>query len=292
MPRQVSANGGKFDPNIDPGDVNPPAIFEPSTALTNGKAQVWVSASGGADWGGALVSLSFDGTNFAAIGHITAPAYQGVLTATLANHADPDTVDTLSIDLSDSAGVLPTSATHADAEAFRTLAWLCPAFTTTAPANGELIAYGAVAATGTYTSDLTYLRRALYGTAAAGHASGDFFTRIDLGSIDSPPNAVLTTDIPAQYIGAALTLKFQSFNVFGNALQDIAAVTAYAYTPGGTGYGGGAGACRRSRAGLPPRSIRTRWGSTGTTTRRRTTSPAIWCSASCTRFRPGTPWPA
>jgi hypothetical protein len=142
MPRQVSASGGSFDPNVDPGYVNPPAIFEPSTALTNGKAEVWVSASGGANWGGALVSISFDGTNFSPMGHITAPSYQGVLTSSLASHADPDTVDTLAIDLTASAGILPTTATHADADAFRTLVWLCPAFTTVAPANGELIAYG------------------------------------------------------------------------------------------------------------------------------------------------------
>ena len=239
MARQVSARGGRYDSNVDPGPVNPPAIFEPSTLLTNGRAQVWVSASGGANWGGALVSISFDGTNYSAIGHITSGAYQGVLTASLANHADPDTTDTLAIDLTESAGILPTAATHADADAFRTLVWLCPAFATTAPANGELIAYGAVAATGTYTSNLRYLRRGLYGTVPASHAGGDFFNRIDLGSVDTPPNSVLTYDLPAAYIGATLYLKFQSFNVFGRALEDIATVTEYTYTPSGSGYGGG-----------------------------------------------------
>jgi hypothetical protein len=250
MPRQVSASGGSFDPNVDPGHVNPPAIFEPSTALTNGDPQVWVSASGGADWGGALVSISFDGTNFSAIGYITAPAYQGTLTATLASHADPDTTDTLAIDLTESAGVLPTTAAYADADAFRTLVWLCPAFSSVAPANGELVAYGAVAATGTYTSNLTYLRRGLYGTTPAAHASGDFFNRIDLGSVDAPPNSVLTYDLPAQYIGATLYLKFQSFNVFGNALEDISTVTEYSYTPSGSGYGGGSGGVPTTPTGL------------------------------------------
>src|SRR5437016_10112613 len=179
MPGQLSCSGGGYDPNVDPGNVNPPAIFEPATTLS-GKAEVWMAASGGADWGGALVSVSFDGVNYDYVGTITAPAYQGVLTATLPNHADPDNTHTLAIDLTQSAGILPTSAGHADADAFRTLAWLCPAFTAVAPANGELITYGAVSATGTYTSDLTYLRRGLYGTAAASHASGDFFARIDL----------------------------------------------------------------------------------------------------------------
>jgi len=238
---QPSSSGGGYDTQVDPGDINPPAIFEPSTLLTNGDPQVWVSASGGANWGGALVSISFDGTHFSNIGTITSPAYQGVITADLPNHADPDTIDTLSIDLTESAGVLPTSASHADAVAARTLVWLCPAFTAMAPANGELVAYGAVSATGTWTSNLTDLRRGLYGTAPADHPAGSFFNRIDLGGVNAPPNSVLTYDLPPQYIGAALYLKFQSFNSFGNALQDISAVTEYTYTPSGQGYGGGTG---------------------------------------------------
>jgi hypothetical protein len=248
---QVSASGGGFDRHVDPGDVNPPAIFEPATSLTiSGVPEVWVAASGGADWGGSIVSLSFDGTTYAQIGVVSSRACQGVLTASLANHADPDTVDTLSIDLAQSAGMLPTSATHADADAFRTLVWLCPAFTSSVPANGELIAYGAVSAGGTYTSDLTYLRRALYGTAAASHAGGDFFTRIDLGEIGAALNSIIVYRLPAQYIGATLHLKFQSFNIFGNETQDISAVAAYSYTPSGQGYGGGSGGVPTAPAGF------------------------------------------
>jgi hypothetical protein len=99
---QNSASGGGFDRHVDPGDVNPPAIFEPSTSLTvSGSPEVWVAASGGADWGGCIVSISFDGTTYSQIGIISARATQGVLAATLANHADPDGVDTLAIDLTE-----------------------------------------------------------------------------------------------------------------------------------------------------------------------------------------------
>src|SRR5580704_15989153 len=97
---QQSAQGGGYDRNVDPGDVNPPAIFEPSTAIIPGSPpQVWVAASGGGDWGGCLVSLSFDGTNYDYIGTITSPAYQGALTASLAAASGLDTADTLAIDL-------------------------------------------------------------------------------------------------------------------------------------------------------------------------------------------------
>jgi hypothetical protein len=250
MPQQ-SAQGGGYDRNVDPGDVNPPAIFEPSSAIIPGSSpQVWVAASGGADWGGCLVSLSFDGVNYDYIGTITSPAYQGLLTAALAAATGLDTTDTLAIDLTESAGVLPTAATNADADAKRTLCYICQAFITTAPGNGELLAYGAVSATGTYTNDLTYLQRALYGTTGSAHASGDFFTRIDLGELGTPPNSVIAYSLPTEYIGATLYLKLQSFNIFGNAIQDISTVAEYTYTPSGQGYGGGAGGVPTAPAGF------------------------------------------
>ncbi|HEY3778781.1 MAG TPA: fibronectin type III domain-containing protein [Rhizomicrobium sp.] len=241
MGAQISAAGGTYDPNVDPGNVNPPAIFEPSTSLTGGSPQVWVAASGGANWGGCLVSLSFDGANFDYIGTITASAFQGVLTSALSAASGLDTTNMLAIDLTESAGIMPTAATHADADAFRTLCYVCPAFTTTAPGSGEVLAYGAVSATGTYTNDLTYLQRGLYGTTGASHASGDFFTRVDIGEVNTPPNSVVSYTLPTKYIGATLSVKLQSFNVFGNALEDISTVTEYTYTPSGQGYGGGAG---------------------------------------------------
>lgn len=248
---QQSAAGGGYDPNVDPGNVNPPAIFEPSTAIIPGSSpQVWVAASGGANWGGCLVSISFDGTNYDYIGTITSAAYQGVLTANLPAASGLDTADTLAIDLGESAGILPTSATHADADASRTLVYVCPSYTTTAPGNGELLAYGAVSATGTYTNDLMYLQRALYGTTGQAFPSGAFFTRIDLGEVNTPPNSVVTCTLPTQYIGATIYLKLQSFNVFGNTLQDIADVTEYTYTPSGSGYGGGSGGVPGTPTGL------------------------------------------
>ncbi|HTT82322.1 MAG TPA: fibronectin type III domain-containing protein [Rhizomicrobium sp.] len=315
-----SANGGSYSPLVDPGSANPPAIFEPSQPLIAGAPpQVWVAASGGPNWGGCLVSLSFDGVNYDYIGTISSAAYQGALTSALAAYSgsNPDITDTLAIDLTESAGLFPTAATDADARNGRTLCYVCPAFgsalftgsisgttltvsavasgtlaagqqifgpgvaagtliesgsgsswtinnsqavastsmaalgsSATCPGNGELLAYGAVSATGTYTNNLTYLYRGLDGTTGAAHATGDFFTRIDLGEVDTAPNSVLTYNLPTQYIGATVYLKLQSFNVFGNALQDISDVTEYSYTPSGTGYGGGGGGVPGTPTGL------------------------------------------
>lgn len=236
--------------NVDPGSVNPPAVFEPASNLTGGVAQLWVAASGGADWGGCVVFISFDATNYTNIGTISTSAAQGTLTAGLANHADPDTVDTLSIDTTVSQVALSNDATHADADAFRTLALITPAYVTVCPTNGECISYGAVSITGAFTDDITYLRRGLYGTAPAAHLSGDFFTRLDLSKTTAPGNSVLVYDLPVQYIGQTIYLKLCSFNRFANSLQSLSSATAYTYTPTGAGYGGGTGGVPTTPTGL------------------------------------------
>jgi len=236
---------------VDPGDVNPPAVFEPASSLTNGKAQIWIAASGGADWGGAIVHLSFDNVNYGAIGAITNPARQGLLTANLADHADPDTVNTLSVDLTQSQTIIQPNATHADADAFRTLVYVTAPYTTTIPSTGEVMAYGDTAlGVGSFDFDLSYLRRGLYGTAHAAHSSGDFFTKVDLNAKTIPSNTLLIYDLPVAYIGGPIYLKFVSVNRFGNAPQDISTVTAYTYTPTGAGYGGGSGGVPITPTGL------------------------------------------
>lgn len=236
-----------------PGNINTPAIIEPTASFTGGTAKIIAAASGGAQWGGCDVYLSFDGTTYTNIGRITAPASQGILTASLAafSGADPDTTNTISVDCSQSFATLPP-ATHADADNLRTLALIAPQPSLSGgayimPANGELLAFGAVAATGTYTDNLTYLQRGQYGTTAAAHGAGEQFTLVDvLGAGGSS----LSFDLPAAYIGQTLYLKFASFNLFGLATQDLSTVAEYQYTPTGTGYGTGSGGIPTVPTGL------------------------------------------
>ena len=248
-----SAGNVATTPNsyADPGPVNTPCIVEPSSAFTGGVAKLLITASGGANWGGAQVNLSFDGTTYTPIGNIIASAPQGVLTSGLANHADPDTVDTLAVNCAESLTV-PQPVTNADADALRTLSMVCaqPSLVGGAyvmPSNGELLAFGAVATTGTYTANLTYLRRGQYGTAPSAHSTGDQFTVIDvLGS----SGTTVSYDLPAQYVGVPLYVKFCSTNSFGLATEDISTVAEYQYTPIGTGFGGGAGGIPTVPTGL------------------------------------------
>lgn len=220
----ASASGAGINRSVAAAPVNAPAIFEPPPALTGGTAQVWIAASGGANgkadpnWGGANVWISRDGASFVQIGTVTAAARQGVLSAPLPAPAtvNPDTANTLAIDLTRSGGAL-SGGTQADAQNAVTLALV----------EREFVAYATATLTGPFAYALTYLQRGLYGSNAAPHAAGAPFVRLD--------DAVFRYTLPEAYVGVPLTLKLQSFNVFGGAIQDLATCAAYAYTPVGSG---------------------------------------------------------
>ena len=75
---------------------------------------------------------------------------------------------------------------------------------------------------------LTTLYRGLYNSGIASHSSGARFARLD--------KAIFAYNLPAQYVGQSLYLKFQSFNVFGGGLETLSSCTAYTYTPTGGGF--------------------------------------------------------
>ncbi len=205
--------------------VNIPIIFEPPPVLVGATAQVWIAASGGSggvadpNWGGANVWLSSDGTSYNQIGTIIGPARQGVLTASLPSYsgANPDTADTLAVNVAESGGTLAT-ATDLDAQLANTLCIV----------DSELVSYATSTLTSANNYTLTYLYRlyrGLYGTSISAHATGAQFARLD--------STVFKYDLPAQYVGQVLSIKLQSFNVFGGGGQDISTCAVYSYTPTG-----------------------------------------------------------
>jgi hypothetical protein len=216
--KQATA-GAPLDPFVSPGDTNAPIVFEPTAALTGGAIEVWVIASGGSEWGGCQVWVSTDGNTYALAGTITKGGRQGVLTASLPAATDPDTADTLAVDLTESQGQL-LSGTQADADADVTLCYC----------DGELVSYETATLTAAYKYNLTYLRRGVYGTAIGSHAGGAQFARFG-------PNdpSLFRYAYPASFIGHSVYLKLPAFNIFGQALQGLAGVSAYSYTLLGTG---------------------------------------------------------
>jgi len=217
-PRLATAGSG-IDMLVDPGDSNPPIIFEPPPALSGGDLEVWLIASGGADWGGCQVWVSSDGNTYALAGTLYRGARQGLLSAALPSHADPDTSNTLSVDLTESQGQM-LSGTLADADNFVTLCYC----------DGELVSYQNATLTAAHKYNLTYLRRGVYGTPIGAHSSGAGFARFG-------PNdpSLFRYRYPASFVGQTISVKLPAFNIFGQALQDLSGLTPTSYTLTGGG---------------------------------------------------------
>lgn len=212
--------GASLNPLVAPGNTNPPILGEPTPALSGTTVnQLWLLATGGPNWGGCQVWASTDGTTYAMLGTTYKGGRQGVLTAPLASHSDPDTTDTLSVDLTMSQGSL-LSGTQLDADSFITLCFC----------DGELLSYQTATLTAQYKYNLTYLRRGLYGFPIGAHASGGQFARF------SPTDpSVFKYPFPPNLVGRTVYLKLPAFNIFGQVLQSLASVSPYTYTLLGTG---------------------------------------------------------
>jgi len=224
---------------VSPGPVNPPILFEPTSSLASGP-QVWAAVSGGdgtnynPNWGGAYVWLSTDNVTFNKIGEVDQAARQGKLTAVLAAYAgaNPDTTHTLKVNMAMSKGELEDAASGIDAANGVTRSYV----------DGEILSYENATLTGTDLYDLDDLYRAQYGSTGGTHAIGTNFARLD--------SSIFKYDLPEEYIGVPLYLKFQSYNIFGGGVEDISTVAVYTITPTGKGFGTGTGGTPSMPTGL------------------------------------------
>ena len=211
-----AAAGFKTDFNVAPGSVNAPLVFDGPGIQTVSGFEIWVAVSGvSANWGGCNVWLSTDDVEYKQAGTVNGPARHGVLSATFASGADPDTVHPCSVDLTQSRGEL-AGGTQADADNFSTLSFV----------DGELLAFETAELTAQYQYDLKdYIRRGVYNTPIGSHSSGAAFARCD--------SALFRYAYDPAFIGKTIFLKFASFNVYGGGGEDLAAVAAYPYTIAG-----------------------------------------------------------
>jgi hypothetical protein len=237
--------------------------------------------------------------NYEQIGSINGPSRMGFLSANLPTYsgANPDNTNTLTVDLSESAGVL-SSGSLSDAQAGRTLCYVdgelisyvtatlidatatneshavpqvapfevavkyTNTFLTNISVSDGLITFtevssnpgthqyaiiapgvyefngpyaGAILFSYTYGNpshyQLTGLERGMYGTTISAHPANAEFARLDV--------AIFEFDLPNQYVGIPLYIKLPSVNIFGLGAQTLADVSAFDYTPIGTGIPGG-----------------------------------------------------
>lgn len=217
-----AAGGASINAGVMANPVNAPLIFEPPPQLTNNVMEIWLGASGSSggvadpNWGGCFVWASLDNVSYQKITTIQNPLRQGFLTAPLAAATGYDTVDALSVDLTESGGALATS-TKTAALAGQTLCLV----------DGELLGFATATLTANYKYNLGGLARALYGAPPAAHSTGAPFARLD--------GAVAQYALPNNFIGQTIYLKFQSFNVFGAGVQPLSACAVYTYIPNGGG---------------------------------------------------------
>lgn len=209
-PKQVTKS---FGPGYyaDPGNVNAPVFFEATAQMTQDVGyELLIALSGGANWGGCTVWESVDNTTYTEIGRQSTPTAMGVLTASLAAVSDPDTGSTLSVDLTESRGQL-SGYTQAQADKFQSLILV----------DQEIMAYETATLTGSYSYNLTYLRRGLYGSPVQAHAVGASF--VFLGP------ACFPWVYDAADVGVLHYFKFTSFNTAGQREQSLSEVTAYQF---------------------------------------------------------------
>ena len=206
--------------NIAPGSVFTPAFFEPPVADVAGTSgiEVWIAVTGkaGTAWGGCNIWASNDGNSYNQIGQATTPSRVGHLTAGMLSG------DTSLAVLLDGLGGQLTSGSATDAANMSTLlAILTPGI------PPEFIAYQGASLTGSNAYALSGLLRGCYNSAATAHNVGDIVVRVD-GAIAKGNPLDLTM------MGKPLYFKFQSFNIYGAATEQLANVPAYQYTVTGS----------------------------------------------------------
>ena len=212
-----NATSTGFQPNwgVPAVPVNTPLIYQPPTALTGGVAQIWLGASGidgggQNQWGGAGVYVSVDNVTYSQIAVLTAPLRQGFLTASLPGAAGWDAVDSLAVNLTESAGTLSGTSQAATQEG-----------ATLSLVDQELLGYETATLTTVSNYNLTGLARGLAGSSPTAHSTGAPFARLD--------GAVVRYDLPASLQGKTLWFKFQSFNIMGGGGEDLSTCVAYSF---------------------------------------------------------------
>ena len=227
------------NPTVDPGSINTPIIFEPVPRLygSGSTPELWLVVSApGASFGGSQVYISTDGGNsYNPAGVTQGNPVTGVTTADWPAAADPDTVNNLAVNLTESLGSL-LSYLVADENNF---AYPCYVAGGSSAIPYELMTYAV--ATLTTANNFTLmatgtgnkLRRAVFAApaAAAGcdHPTGSRFCFL------SPAAAgMLKLTMDPKWIGVTLYFKFIPVNAFGVSTLLLSAATPYSYTPTGS----------------------------------------------------------
>ena len=165
-----------------------------------------------ANYGSTNVWVSQDNVNYVQVATLDTPSVLGELAATFPSGSDPDTVNSLVVQLAENSAALSSGTTTA-ADNDTMLCFV----------DGEVISYSACAVTGqnTYTMG-TYIRRGQLGTTISSHTIGGLFLRLD--------GSVFKYTYDPTWQGKTIYFKFQAVNSFGNNPQPLSNLTALSFT--------------------------------------------------------------
>jgi hypothetical protein len=228
-----ASNGGTFPvplpSSADPGLVNVPVMFEPPAGLVPpGAAGVlWIAVSGASEnYGGCEAFISIDGISYESLGDML-PGITGFLLSDYPSAADPDMTDTLSVDLTECLGVLP-SRSRSTADGFFDLTYV-GVNVSPAVRDCELVCPTTATQRATVnTYDLTtYIRRGAQGSTIVDHPTGSRFADL---------TGVLKVNLSSAWVGITLYFRFAAFNKSRQQENALADCVVYPYSPTGTGY--------------------------------------------------------
>ncbi len=221
--------GARPTTNALPGDTAAPFIIEAPVPLATSAMDLWIGASGGANWGGCNIWISTDNVNFVqALSAAGTPA-QCLGTAafgTLQPNGLPgtspqwptvDNVHTMSATVTTGRQLVSLSATD--------FARLTYPVVVSGNSDTEWLEYTAAALVSGTQYNLTALYRGLYGTAPQAHVAADVFMMID--------NTVARVAFPQGVQGTTIYLKLPAFNLYGAQLQNLADIGSFTYVLGG-----------------------------------------------------------
>ena len=203
-----------------PDETEVLAVQVPAAASLQQSNMLYIFACGtGSNWGGCDLWYSYDNTTFSWLAKIEVPGRIGTLVTALPATADPDTTDTLTVQMASPDATL-ASVSESNADELETLSALI------GTSGLELVSYANVSLTGLQTYSLSYLRRGQYGTPVKSFAIGSDFVRLDEASYQE--------QYAQMYVGKTIYLKATSFNSYGNTEQSIADVESLAVALTGT----------------------------------------------------------
>jgi hypothetical protein len=195
---------------VAPGNVNTPIIFNPPIGLAPTDLELWILASGvdQVNWGGYEVWMSYTGSNYRYMGRMVGNARTGVVSSNYTTGGA-----TLSLNFTESSGVI--TATHADADKLTPLLLI----------GTEVKSFGTATLTSAFHYDTSYFYNSLYGTGLG--TGGSYLAGVQVAMLDN--EHIFHLPIPADRIGSTVYIKLASFNVYGQAVQDLSTCTQYTY---------------------------------------------------------------